>query len=106
MPDGKLADEPYAVIREAMREGGQIALARVVMNGRERQFALEARGKGIIAHAIRAHQEVRKEADYFERLPDTAPDASMVTIARQILKQHAGPLPCSNSSSASRLRAA
>jgi DNA end-binding protein Ku len=90
VPDGTMAQEPYAVIREAMREGGQVALARVVMNGRERQFALEVRGKGIVAHAIRTHQEVRDAAPFFDGIPDVAPDAGMVAIARQILKQHAG----------------
>lgn len=90
VPDGDLALEPYAVIREAMREGGQVALARVVMNGRERQFALEVRGKGIVAHAIRTHAEVRSENDFFGRIPDSTPDAGMVTIAKQILTQHAG----------------
>ncbi len=91
VPDGDLALEPYAVIREAMREGGQVALARVVQNGRERQYALEVRGKGIVAHAIRTHQEVRNEADYFGRIPEMVPDQNMVAIAKQILKQHAGP---------------
>ena len=51
VPDGDLAHEPYAVIREAMREAGQVALARVVMNGREHQLALEVRGKGVVAHS-------------------------------------------------------
>jgi DNA end-binding protein Ku len=91
VPDGTLAMEPYAVIREAMREAGQVALARVVMNGRERQFALEVRGKGIVAHAIRTQQEVRSSAELFDRIPDTQPDGGMVTIAKQILQQHAGP---------------
>lgn len=91
VPDGEFAVEPYAVIREAMREAGQVALARVVMNGRERQFALEVRGKGVVAHAIRTHQEVRDAAAFFNRLPEAQPDAAMVSIARQILQQHAGP---------------
>lgn len=91
VPDGDLATEPYAVIREAMREAGQVALARMVMNGRERQFALEVRGKGIVAHGIRTHQEVRDAGAFFDRLPDSQPDAAMVSIARQILQQHAGP---------------
>jgi len=91
VPDGEVAYQPYGVIREAMREGGQVALARVVMNGRERQLALEVRGKGIVAHAIRSHQEVRPAADHFDRLPDEGPDQNMVAIAKQILQQHAGP---------------
>jgi DNA end-binding protein Ku len=90
-PDGAMADEPYAVIREAMREGGQVALARVVMNGRERQLALEVRGKGIVAHAIRTRDEVRDGSAFFDRLSDAPPDPAMVAIARQILQQHAGP---------------
>jgi DNA end-binding protein Ku len=91
VPDSDVAVEPYQVIREAMREGGQVALARVVMNGRERQFALEVRGKGIVAHAIRTHKEVRPEAEFFERLPDGEADPNMVAIAKQILRQHEGP---------------
>lgn len=91
VPDGELAVDAYTVIREAMREEGKVALARVVMNGRERQFALEVRSKGILAHAIRTHQEVRSENAFFGRIPDAAPDAGMVTIAKQILQQHVGP---------------
>jgi DNA end-binding protein Ku len=91
IPDGELAQEPYAVIREAMREVGQVALARVVLSGRERQFALEVRGKGIVAHAIRTHAEVRPAAEFFDTLPEREADPQMVAIAKQILKQHEGP---------------
>jgi len=91
VPDGDLAQEPFAVIREAMREGGQVALARVVMHGRERQFALEPRGRGIVAHMIRTHQEVRPAEAVFGQIPEKTPDKNMVAIAKQILQQHAGP---------------
>jgi DNA end-binding protein Ku len=90
-PDGEVACEPYAVIREAMREAGQVALARVVMNGREHQLALEVRGKGVVAHKIRTHQEVRAPDELFARIPDAEPDKKMVAIAKQILQQHEGP---------------
>ncbi len=49
-PEGKLAQEAFAVIREAMTRAGQIALGRVVLSTRERLLALEPRGKGIIPH--------------------------------------------------------
>src|SRR6202522_1419572 len=44
-PDGKLAQEPFAVIREAMVRSKQIALGRLVISTRERLLALEPRGK-------------------------------------------------------------
>src|SRR5579859_1086126 len=47
-PDGKLAQEAFAVIRDAMAQAGQIALGRVVLSTRERLLALEPRGKGIV----------------------------------------------------------
>jgi DNA end-binding protein Ku len=90
-PDGDVAVEPYAVIREAMRSEGKVALARYVKGGKERQLALEPRGLGIIAHELRPHDQVQAEADDLGRIPDVKVDTSMVAIARQILAQHEGP---------------
>lgn len=91
VPNGDVAAEPYAVIREAMRAEGKVALARYVKNGKERQLALEPRGRGIVAHEIRHHDQVHAEADYFGRIPDLKVDKGMVAIAKQILQQHEGP---------------
>ena len=63
VPDGKLANESYSVIREAMNQSGQIALGRVVMSTRERLVALEPRGRGIIAFSLRSRDEVRDPFD-------------------------------------------
>ncbi len=59
-PDGKMAAEPYAVIRTAMERSGQIALGKLVMSQRERLVALEPRDNGIIATMLRSHDEVRE----------------------------------------------
>ena len=90
-PDGDLALEAFSVIREAMRDAGQIALGRVVISSRERLVALEAKGAGIIAHTLRTRDEVNDAAEVFDRIPETTVDPSMLTIARQIVQQHAGP---------------
>ena len=52
-PDGKLAQEAFAVIRDAMKKSGQIALGRVVLSTRERILALEPRDNGILAYSLR-----------------------------------------------------
>lgn len=57
VPDGKLAAEAYAVIREAMRKEGQVALGRVVMHQRERLLAIEPRDNGMVAWSLRTHRE-------------------------------------------------
>ena len=91
VPDGKLAIEAYAVIREAMARAGQIALGRVVLHTRERLLALEPRDNGILAYSLRSHAEVREAKAAFSDIPDKTPDKQMVEIAAKIIEQLAGP---------------
>ncbi len=90
-PDGKLAQEAFGVIREALTRTGQIALGRVVLSTRERLLALEPRGKGIIAWSLRTEDEVRDQSEIFDLISDKAPDAAMINIAEKIIEQQAGP---------------
>ena len=90
-PDGKLAQEAFSVIREAMKRSGQIALGRVVMSTRERLLALEPRGKGILAYTLRTDAEVRAADEIFGAISDAAPDAAMIEIAERIIAQQEGP---------------
>jgi DNA end-binding protein Ku len=90
-PTGKIAEEAFGVIREAMRSEGQIALGRVVLSTRERLLALEPRGKGILAWSLRTRGEVRDAADVFASISDQAADPAMIEIARRIIAQQAGP---------------
>jgi len=86
-PAGKMAQEPFAVIRTAMEKAGQIALGRVVLSTRERILALEPRGKGVLAYTIRSDAEVRKPEEIFDEIADIKPDSQMVAIAEKIIEQ-------------------
>lgn len=90
VPDGKPAQEPFAVIRNAMKGEDQVALGRLVMANRERVAAVEVRGKGLLLTTLRAHDEVRDQDEYFDDIPDVKVDARMVEIARQIIAQAEG----------------
>ncbi len=90
-PDGKLAQEAFGVIREAMERSGQIALGRVVLSTRERLLALEPRGQGILAYSLRTDDEVRKADEIFASITDKAPDKAMIAIAEKIIEQQKGP---------------
>jgi DNA end-binding protein Ku len=90
-PDGKMAQEAFAVIREAMVRSEQIALGRVVLSTRERILALEPRGEGILAYSLRTDAEVRKESEIFGSIAKTKPDPGMIDIAEKIIEQKEGP---------------
>jgi DNA end-binding protein Ku len=90
-PDGKLAQEAFAVIRDAMARAGQIALGRVVLATRERLLALEPRGKGIVATSLRSDAEVRKPDEIFSEIGAAKTDPAMIDIAQRIIEQQEGP---------------
>jgi DNA end-binding protein Ku len=87
VPDGKMAGEPYEVIRAAMDREDQVAIGRVVMSQRERLVALEPRDKGIVATTLRSHDEVRSMKEFFADIPSVKADPEMVEIARRIIDQ-------------------
>jgi DNA end-binding protein Ku len=90
VPDDKVAQEAFAVIREAMRKEGLVGLARVVLYRRERLLMLEPRGKGLLATALRYNAEVRDEEAYFDDIPNVKVPADMVQLATHILESKQG----------------
>ena len=87
VPEKGAGVEAFAVIRDAMQKQGKVALGQLVLRGKERQLALEVRGKGLIAYTLRAHDEVRDADDYFDDIPTVKADADMVEIAARIIAQ-------------------
>ena len=87
VPEKGVGVEAFAVIREAMKTAGKIALGQLVLRGKERQLALEVHGKGLVAYTLRAHDEVRDADDFFEDIPTVKADPDMVEIAARIIGQ-------------------
>lgn len=87
VPEKGVGAEAFAVIRDAMKAAGKIAIGSLVLRGKERQLALEVRGKGLIAFSLRAHDEVRDADDYFSDIPTVKADKDMVEIATRIIGQ-------------------
>jgi DNA end-binding protein Ku len=86
VPDGEVAQQAFAVIREAINQKGMVALGKVVFTSREHIFALEARGKGMMGMTLRYPYEVRKEADYFDDIPDEKLPKDMLELAAHIVE--------------------
>jgi DNA end-binding protein Ku len=89
-PDDKVADEPFVVIRDAMRESGMVGLARVVLYGRERILMIEPRHKGLLGTTLHYEYEIRDEKPYFESVPDMKIPAEMLKLAEHIIETKQG----------------
>jgi DNA end-binding protein Ku len=89
-PSEPVGQEAFAVIREAVRGKGMVALGRLVISKRERVIALEAYDKGLLGTTLRYPYEVRTAEDYFCDLPELTIAPDMLTLAQHILDRKAG----------------
>jgi DNA end-binding protein Ku len=86
VPNGEVGEQAFAVIREAIRREGMVAIAKVVLTTREHVIALEARGKGLLGVTLRYPYEVRKEQQYFDDIPDEKIPKDMLELAAHIVE--------------------
>src|SRR5258707_10233590 len=89
-PDGEVGQQAFAVIREAIRQEGMVAIGKVVFTSREHIIALEARGKGMMGLTLRYPYEVRKEDEYFDDIPEEKIPKDMLELASHIVESKAG----------------
>jgi DNA end-binding protein Ku len=84
-PDGEVGQQAFAVIREAIRKEGMVAVGKVVFTSREHIIALEARDKGMLGVTLRYPYEVRKQAEYFEDIEDQKVPKDMLDLVLHIV---------------------
>ena len=90
VPDGDVGQEAFAVIREALRKEGMVAIGKVIFTSREHIIALEARGKGMMGITLRYPYEVRDEQDYFDVVEDQKVPKDMLDLALHIVDTKRG----------------
>jgi len=90
VPQDDVAQEAFAVIREAMRKEDLAGLARVVIYRREHLLLLRPRGKGLMATTLRYKNEVRDEKDYFDEIESIKVPPDMLKLATHILETKKG----------------
>jgi DNA end-binding protein Ku len=89
-PSDRVGQEPFAIIREAMRKKGVVGIARVVLQKRERILKLEPLGKGLLATTLRYAPQVRSEGAAFEDIPEIELQKEMVDLAVHIIETKMG----------------
>jgi DNA end-binding protein Ku len=89
-PDDKVAEEAFAVIREAMTKKKMVGIGRIVLARRERMLMLQPRDKGMLATTLRYPYEVRSGAEVFDEIGDVKLPGEMLDIAQEIINRMSG----------------
>ena len=90
-PDGKVAGEAFAVLREALR--GKAGIGKLALYGREYLVAVQPRERGLMMFTLRQANEIRPMSaiDELERVPEQVSEAE-VALARQVIGTFEGDL--------------
>jgi DNA end-binding protein Ku len=80
--DGSVGQDAFAVIRETIRSTDKVAIARAVLNNKERQIALYPHDNGMIGMLLRLSHEVRDPAQDVRGIEDIKVSADMLDLAK------------------------
>jgi DNA end-binding protein Ku len=87
LPDGKLAQEAYGVVRDAMRAAGRMALGQFVMRGREYVAAIKPCGRGLLLETLRFSDEVRASAPFFADMGEDKAEPELLEMAQDLISK-------------------
>jgi DNA end-binding protein Ku len=87
LADGKLSEEAYAILRDALRETGKMGLGQFVMRGREYVAALKPCGQGLMLETLRFADEVRAAAPFFADVEEADPNEELLDLAKDLIKR-------------------
>jgi DNA end-binding protein Ku len=90
-PDGAIASEAFAVMREGML--GKVGIGKLALYGREYLVAVKPHGRGIVMYTLHHAAEIRS-IDSVEELNSVAASVkpAEIALARQVIGTFEGPL--------------
>jgi len=85
-PDDEVAQEAFAVIREAMASTKTVGISRLVLSRRERAVLLQPRDKGIVLWTLRYGDEVRDADEIFAGLENKKVESKLVSLIETLIQ--------------------
>lgn len=90
-PDGGMANEAFAVMREGM--AGKVGVGKLALYGREYLVAVKPQGRGIVMYTLHHAAEIRNidQVEELNSVPASVKPEEM-KLARQVISTFEGPL--------------
>src|SRR3954469_2408209 len=89
-PDGGIASDAFAVMREGM--AGKVGIGKLALYGREYLVAVKPQGRGIVMYTLHHAAEIRgiEQVEELNSVPTTVKPAEM-KLAQQVISTFEGP---------------
>src|SRR5262249_22326793 len=85
VPDGKVAQKPYAVLHQVMAERDRYAIAEVVLSGRGNVVLVRAMDGLMVMTVLNYEEEVKKPSEFEDDVPDVKVSAQEHDLAESLV---------------------
>jgi len=85
LPDGAAGNRPYALLVRGMLDANVVAIAQVVIAGREQLVMLRPQDGMLVMNVLNYPKKVRAATPYRDELPDEKPSASELALANTLI---------------------
>jgi len=85
LPDGKMADEPYRIVREALKKTKTVGLGQITMRGRSYIAAVKPYEDGLTVETLHYAEELRAAKSFFDEIPSGKLDADLIDLAEELI---------------------
>ncbi|MBN8830577.1 MAG: Ku protein [Sphingomonadales bacterium] len=87
VPADDLAEEAYAVLRDALRQTRKVGLGQLSVRGREQLVSIKPCGRGLVMEVLRYADEVHKAQSYFRDIGDAKPEEDLLDLATTLIEK-------------------
>ena len=85
LPDGPAGNRPYALLVRGMVDAKVVAIAQVVISGREQLVMLRPQDGMLVMNVLNYPKRVRSATPYRDELPEEKPSASELALANTLI---------------------
>jgi DNA end-binding protein Ku len=89
VPDGEDAEEPYRVLRDALRGEKKVGIGQLTLRGREDLVALEPCGNGMMLEVLHYADEIKDADSVFEGIGHGRLRQDLIEMAKDLIEQRA-----------------
>jgi DNA end-binding protein Ku len=85
LPEDDLSEEPYRVIRDALKLKRKMAIGQIVMRGKEYVVSIKASGAGLFLETLRYADEVRAAEPFFTGISMERSAKDLLDLAGELI---------------------
>jgi DNA end-binding protein Ku len=86
VPDGPVGQKPFAVVRQAMVDEKRLAVAQVVMHGKEQLVVVRPLDNLLVMSVISYEHQVNKPATFADEVPPVEVAPAELDLAKMLIK--------------------